>query len=138
MGYLKRCTGLFFFIVLMNCANENKSRSGDKVESPNLSVTENGINAKDSLDRTGNKIDSLDNDDRFTKMIADLNFQTEEIDEYRNLARKEREDWSRTNANAVMSIPQRLEMEDDIMKGLLSQERYEQYRVWLKDNPLKK
>lgn len=138
MGYLKKCTGLIFFIILMNCANENKSRSGDQVESPNLSVTENGINAKDSLDRTGNKIDSLDNDDRFTKMIADLNFQTEEIEEYRNLARKAREDWSRTNANNVMGIPHRLEMEDNIMKGLLNQERYEQYRVWLKDNPLKK
>lgn len=139
MRHFKICTGLFFFILLMNCANEHKTSSpGLKEESPNLSITENGINAKDSLDTTGNKIDSLDNDDRFTKMVADLNFKTEEINEYRSLARNERDDWSKANANAEVSIQQRLRMEDDIMKGMLSQERYAQYRVWLKDNPLKK
>lgn len=139
MRHLKRCTGFIFFILLMNCANEHKTSSPDlKEESPNLSITENGINAKDSLDMKGNKIDSLDNDDRFTKMVADLNFKTEEINEYRSLARNERDDWSKANANEVVSIQQRLRMEDDIMKGMLSQQRYNQYRVWLKDNPMKK
>lgn len=139
MRHLKICTGLFFIILLMNCANEHKTSSaGPNGESPNLFNTENGINAKDSLDRTGNKIDSLDNDDRFTKMIADLNFKTDEINEYRSLARIERNNWSKANATAVVGIQERLRMEDDIMKKLLSQNRYNQYQEWLKDNPLKK
>ncbi|MCK0125327.1 hypothetical protein MWU76_13080 [Gelidibacter sp. F2691] len=134
----RKILALLFIGLLLSCGNEKKSNSPYLDEAPaSAPITEDYPYAKDSVDNTGNVVDVVDNDLRTNKMFADLNFTDEQIDQYRTIAREERENWKATNANAVINAQERVRQEARNMKALLKPAQYEQYQQWRKDNPLK-
>lgn len=136
-GHFTKFLGLLLVSCMISCGNDQKT-SASKVndEMINLPRTDKyPKNSRDSLDRTGNRIDSLDKDNRTAKMFADLNFSEEEMEQYRTLAREERDNWEKTNANGSIDQKEHLRMERVVMKNLLNQERFGQYQEWLRTNP---
>jgi len=133
----RKILALLFISLLFSCGNEKKTNSPYLDEAPaSAPITEDYPYAKDSVDNTGNVVDAVDNDLRTTKMFADLNFTDDQIDQYRTIAREERENWKATNANAKMDAQERLRQEAKNMKSLLKPAQYELYEQWRKDNPL--
>lgn len=161
MKIYKIITGLFLLIFLMNC-KDNNNREVENSTYPETSNdrsvrdatnnydennrTRNNINAADSInnvaennrtDGNGNNgnVNAADNN-RMNKMFSDLNFTSEQIENYNTRFRKDMEDWRKNNASADISAEEHRRMEDRHMKSFLSPAQYQQYQKWINDNPV--
>ncbi|MGC1632432.1 MAG: hypothetical protein WA749_10010 [Gelidibacter sp.] len=135
MGRLKQLLGVMGIILLLRCVNNKKSTNTNQ-QPGNVSRIESYSLPGDSIDNGGNKVDSLDNDSRMYTMFADLNFTGDEIDSYRNMAKKERDNWREQNANIQLDEKARLQLEEETMRKFLNEKHFEQYQEWLKSNTI--
>lgn len=156
MKNLKTITGFLLLALLMSCGNGQKSTPSSSREMPaavsndNMSTDATDMStttsdrdsmdmdqsrSTDSLNRTGNKTDSIVGDTRMTKMFADLNLTEDQIKQFRLNAHKNIEAWRQNNGDATLSNEERMRQEAENVKSLLEPAQYEQYQQWVKDNP---
>lgn len=150
MKNIKTLVGAFSFALLFNCGDQQNSKAPVNMDTPSSSTTaqpyQDGDNVvdntavgqvrkTDSLDDTGNKVDSIDNNNRTNKMFSDLNFTDDQMEAYRTASRQYRARANQQNANRTMSKQDLGQQEDQIMKSFLNSSRYEQYKEWARRNP---
>lgn len=162
MKNIKILTGLVLVLFLMTCKDPNTRDNqnatdavapvGNNVGEPQDGAIDNNrtrenINAADSLNNAAQNnstdgsanngsVNAADNN-RMNKMFADLNFTPEQIETFNTKYRQDLEERRKNNASSDIGSEDHLKMEDKHMKSFLSAAQYEQYKEWIKNNPIK-
>ncbi|MGJ8593867.1 MAG: hypothetical protein ACSHXF_15060 [Aquaticitalea sp.] len=157
MKNLKKILAVIITMTMMSCGNGKNTTSTNTSNNRTISTTDRNDQNTDINDQNNrmdqnntarnSQIDIIedDNDYGFTdydrtrmgNLYTHLNWTDDQISQYERISHQNMDSWQKSNPNSTLSIQQRMQLEDQTMKGFLDISQYSSYRQWVRANPYK-
>lgn len=71
---------------------------------------------------------------KMQKMYIDLNMTPEQVNQFDRKWKITMDNWNNNNRNKTLNSFERTELQDNVLRKILSDTQFKKYRVWARDN----